>query len=217
MISAETIAELEARGLFYILGVRERSDKLVRDLVLDDPAPLVPLTITKRRKSVDYEAKAVTLAGRRYIVCRNHDEAKKDAADRAAILAALERQLKKGDKALVGNTGYRRFLAPISDDHFTIDHAKAEEDAKFDGIFVLRTNTDLAPLDVMLCYKQLTMVEQTFRTAKSLFATRPIFHKIDETIRGHRVLQFPCSRAEEGAGGAHRRPRSQGLMARHPR
>jgi hypothetical protein len=28
-------------------------------------------------------------------VCRNHDEAKKDAADRAAILAA-ERQLKKG-------------------------------------------------------------------------------------------------------------------------
>src|SRR3954462_14003852 len=38
MISAETIAELEARGLFYILGVRERSDKLVRELVLDDPA-----------------------------------------------------------------------------------------------------------------------------------------------------------------------------------
>jgi hypothetical protein len=46
MISGETISELEARGLFYILGVRERSDKLVRDLVLDDPAPFVPLTIT---------------------------------------------------------------------------------------------------------------------------------------------------------------------------
>ena len=28
---------------------------------------------------------------------------KKDAAARAAILAALERQLKKGDKSLVGN------------------------------------------------------------------------------------------------------------------
>src|SRR3954465_7553001 len=190
MISAETIAELEARGLFYILGVRERSDKLVRDLVLDDPAPFVPLTISKRRKSVDYEAKAVTLAGRRYIVCRNHGEAKKDAADRAAILGALERQLKKGDKALVGNTGYRRFLASSSEDRFTIDHAKAAEDAKFDGVFVLRTNTDLAPLDAMLCYKQLTMVEQTFRTAKSLFATRPIFHKVDETIRGHVSCSF---------------------------
>src|SRR5216684_1306461 len=154
MISAETIAELEARGLLYILGVRERTDKLVRELVLDDPGPFVPMAITKRGKSVDYEAKAVTLAGRRYIVCRNHEEAKKDAADRAAILAALERQLKKGDKALVGNTGYRRFLASTSEDRFAIDYAKAEQDAKFDGVFVLRTNIDLAPLDAMLCYKQ---------------------------------------------------------------
>jgi len=103
MISAETIAELEARGLFYLLGVRERSDKLARELVLDDPAPFVPLVVAKRDKDIDYEAKAVTLAGRRYIVCRNREEMKKDAAARAAILAALERQLKKGDKSLVGN------------------------------------------------------------------------------------------------------------------
>ena len=139
MISAETIAELEARRLRYILGVRERSDKLVRELVLDHPGPFVPLVITKRGKSVDYEAKTVALAGRRYIVCRNHEEAKKDAADRAAILAALERQLKKGDKALVGNGGYRRFLATSGKNGFVIDRAKAEEDARFDGIFVLRT------------------------------------------------------------------------------
>ena len=77
---------------------------------------------------------------------------KKDAAARAAILAALERQLKKGDKTLVGNKGYRRFLATPDDDHFVIDRAKAEEDAKFDGIFVLRTNADLSPLETMLCY-----------------------------------------------------------------
>ena len=116
MISAETIAELEARGLLYILGVRERNDKLVRDLVLDDPAAFVPLVLTKRKKDIEHEAKAVTLAGRRYIVCRNREEMKKDAAARVAILAALERQLKKGDKSLVGNKGYRRFLATQGDD-----------------------------------------------------------------------------------------------------
>ena len=190
MISAETIAELEARGFFYILGVRERSDKLVRELVLDDPAPFIPLTIAKRDKDIDYEAKAVALAGRRYIVCRNREEMKKDAAARAAILTALERQLKKGDKSLVGNKGYRRFLATPDDDHFAIDRAKAEEDAKFDGIFVLRTNTNLSPLDAMLCYKRLWMVERAFRTSKNLFATRPIFHKLDETIRGHVSCSF---------------------------
>lgn len=190
MISAETIAELEARRLLYILGVRERSDKLVRELVLEDPAPFVPLTMTKRGKEIDYEAKTVELAGRCYIVCRNHQEAAKDAADRAAILAALQRQLTKGDKALVGNTGYRRYLKTIRDDHFAIDFDKAEEDKKFDGIFVLRTNTGLNPLQAMLCYKQLWTVEHTFRTAKHLFSTRPIFHKLDETIRGHVFCSF---------------------------
>jgi hypothetical protein len=53
---------------------------------------------------------------------------------------------------------------------------------QFDGIFVLRTNTN--PLEAMLCYKQFWTVEQTFRTAKHLLSTRPIFHKLDETIRG---------------------------------
>ena len=190
MISAETIAELEARGLLYILGVRERTDTLARELVLDDPAPFIPLILTKRNKEIEYEAKAVALAGRRYIVCRNRDEMRKDAAARAAILAALERQLKKGDKSLVGNKGYRRFLATPGDDHFAIDRVKAEGDAKFDGIFVLRTNADLSPLEAMLCYKNLWMVERAFRTSKSLFATRPIFHKLDETIRGHVSCSF---------------------------
>ena len=190
MISAETVAELEARRLLYILGVRERTDKLVRQLVLDDPAPFVPLAVKKRGKESDYQAKTVTLAGRRYIVCRNHQEAEKDAADRAAIVAALERQLAKGDKALVSNTGFRRYLKTISGEHFAIDPDKIEQERKFDGVFVLRTNTDLNPLEAMQCYKQLWTVEQTFRTAKHLFSTRPIFHKLDETIRGHVFCSF---------------------------
>jgi hypothetical protein len=190
MISAETIATLEARGLLYILGVRERTDKLVREVVLSDAMPFVPLVIEKRGRDTDYGAKSVTLGGARYIVCINHQEAAKDAAERSAILAALQRQLRRGDKALVGNTGYRRFLKTVGKDHFAIDHAKAEDDARFDGVFVLRTNTDLNPLAAMLRYKQLWAVEQTFRTAKHLLATRPIFHKLDETIRGHVFCSF---------------------------
>jgi hypothetical protein len=190
MISAETIAELEARKLLYVLGVRERTDKLVRELVLDDPAPFVPFVLRKPRREVDYEAKAVTLAGRRYIVCRNLDQMTKDAADRATIVAALERQLKKGDKSLVGNKGYRRFLKNPEGDGFAIDRAKIEEDAKFDGVFVLRTNAHLSPLEAMLVYKQLWTVERAFRTTKSLLDTRPIYHKLDETIRGHVACSF---------------------------
>jgi len=96
----------------------------------------------------------------------------------------------RGDKALVGNTGFRRFLKTEGHGRFAIDPAKAEQDARFDGVFVLRTNTDLDPLAAMLRYKQLWTVEAAFRTAKHLLATRPIFHKVDATIRGHVFCSF---------------------------
>jgi transposase len=190
MISAQTLAALEARGLEYVLGVRERSAKEVRTLVLSDDAPFVPLVIPRQgRPDTELEAKAVTLGGRRYIVCRNQAEAEKDAADREAIVASLRRALRHGDKALVGNRGYRRFLkAP--EVGFAIDEARIVEDKRFDGIFVLRTNTTLNPLQAMLRYRELQGVEQLFRSAKSLLATRPIFHKCDATIRGHVFCSF---------------------------
>ncbi len=98
--------------------------------------------------------------------------------------------MKRGDKSLVGNKGFRRFLATADGGGFSIDRAKVEEDAKFDGLFVLRTNASLSPLEAMLVYKQLWIVERAFRTTKSLFETRPIYHKLDETIRGHVACSF---------------------------
>ena len=49
---------------------------------------------------------------------------------------------------------------------------------------------------------------------KHLLATRPIFHKLDETIRGHVFCSFL---AQEGAGRPHRSARSRKLLARNHR
>ena len=43
---------------------------------------------------------------------------------------------------------------------------------------------------VALQYKQLWMMEDMFRTAKTLLETRPIYHHHDETIRGHVFCSF---------------------------
>ena len=113
LISAETLAELEARRLLYILGVRERTDKLVRELVLDDPAPFVPLVMSKRGKQVDYEAKAVMLAGRRYIVCRN-----RSGGTKGRRRSHLDPRC-VGTSARQGRQSSRRQhrLSPLSQDH----------------------------------------------------------------------------------------------------
>jgi hypothetical protein len=194
MISRETIEALEAdeRGWSYILGARMRSQKEVNEEVLsragryrvvhpkragsDDPAPL--------------KVKEVRVEGRRYVVCLNEDEARKDAADREAIVTSLREQLRRGDKTLVGNKGYRRYLGGGGPDHFQVDEAKVAEDARYDGKWVLRTNTDLDAAEVALQYKRLWMVEQWFRSCKSLLQTRPIYHRCDETIRGHVFCSF---------------------------
>jgi hypothetical protein len=190
MISAVTIAGLEAQGIDYILGVRERSTVEVRTTVIDDDGVAVPLTIPRQKGETDLAVKDVVVAGRRYVLCRNEDQARKDAQTRTALLAGLERKLTQGDKALVGNAGYRRFLADPAGDGFTIDAAKVEADARFDGLFVLRTNTRLTALQVVLRYRNLLAVEQGFLAAKTLLATRPIFHRTDAAIRGHVFCTF---------------------------
>ena len=191
MISQHTLAELEARGWRYILGARMRRHKEVREEVLaragryrvvhppgvhaKDPAPL--------------RVKEVNVEGRRYVVCLNEAQKRKDEADRQGILAALGEKLKQGDKALIGNRGYRKYLTSQGE-HFVIDEQAVRREARYDGKWVLRTNTELSTAEVALKYKQLWMVEDLFRTSKSLLATRPIFHRCDETIRGHVFCSF---------------------------
>ena len=66
-----------------------------------------------------------------------------------------------------------------------------EAEARFDEqISVLCTNTTLPAAEAAVQYKRLYLVEQLFRTAKSLVDTRPIFHQWDATIKGHVFCSF---------------------------
>jgi hypothetical protein len=192
MTCQETVSDLEQQGWPYILGARMRQQVEVREQVLadrgrfrvvhgprqqsDEPAPL--------------KVKEVQIEGRRYVVCVNGEEVQSDRARREAIVAALREQLTRGDKALVGNKGYRRYLKVEGEGHFVIDEAKLAEEARYDGTWVLRTNTELPTSEVALQYKKLWLVEQWFRACKSLLETRPIYHQRDETIRGHVFCSF---------------------------
>jgi transposase len=136
------------------------------------------------------KVKDLEIGTRRYVVCLNEEQRRKDAHDRVAIVTALEKQLKCGDKSLVGNKGYRKFLAKEGDGRFIIDEAKIKDDARFDGKWVLRTNTDYEAEIVARAYKSLLTVEDIIRTTKSILMTRPIYHKCDATIRGHVFCSF---------------------------
>jgi hypothetical protein len=191
MISNETVQTLEARKIGYILGARMRAQKEVREQVMEE-ASGYQVVYPPRKCTKDpspLQVKEVWVDERRYVVCINEEQARKDARDRSNIVEALKKQLERGDKSLVGNRGYRKFLRPLKSG-FEIDLDKVDKESRYDGKWVLRTNTDMATEKVALTYKMLWMVEQLFRTFKSLLETRPIFHKWDETIRGHVFCSF---------------------------
>jgi hypothetical protein len=191
MISAETMTYLEEEKIPYILGARMRKSKEVKEEVLSragryrevhpegsstkDPSPL--------------KVKEVIVDGRRYIVCMNEKQARKDVTDRQAIIDSLQEKLKSNPKSLVGNKGYRKYLN-LEKDTVSVNQEKIEEEARYDGKWVLKTNTTLTAEQAALKYKELWQVEQVFRDMKSVLDTRPIFHQLDETIRGHVFCSF---------------------------
>jgi hypothetical protein len=194
MISQETLDELEdpATNWKYILGARMRRQKEVRDQVLGRAGAyreVTPERLTSKAPA-PLKVKEVWTGDRRYVVCLNEEQRRKDAFDRQAIVEHLRAQLKCGEKSLIGNKGYRKYVATVGENHFALDEKKIKAEARYDGKWVLRTNMDLPAEAIAQKYKQLWMVEDIFRTMKSILDTRPIYHKCTETIRGHVFCSF---------------------------
>lgn len=182
MFGREVIEGLEERKMEYILGARMRNVREVRDDVIGRAGRY-------REVAGNLHVKEVRVGDHRYVVCFNPDEAEKDRADRETIVASLTERLAQGPKALIGNRGFRRYLK-VESDAVSVDPAKLKGEARFDGKYVLRTNTALSADEVAIQYKRLWRVERFFRSAKSLLETRPIFHHHDDTIRGHIFCSF---------------------------
>jgi hypothetical protein len=192
MISRDTITMLtehDQAPFDYVLGCRMRRQKEVNETVLARAGRYQPV-------ADNLEVKEVRVGARRYVICRNPQEALKDAATREAILDKLRQTVaKQGPKAVIGNRGYARFLK-VAKGSVSVDEEAVKRDARLDGKFVLTTNTDLPTAEVAQTYKSLWRVERTFREQKSTLEVRPIYHQRDDTSMGHIVASFLALRLE---------------------
>jgi hypothetical protein len=140
MVSQATLDAFENSDppVRYIVGVRMRRQKEVSMSVLGSRKPWFE-SVPERSKAKDpapLKIKEVWVEDRRYVVCLNEEERRKDAHDREAIVAHLKEQLRRGDKSLVGNKGYRRYLKVQGDNHFAIDEEQIKAEARYDGLWV---------------------------------------------------------------------------------
>jgi hypothetical protein len=191
MISVDNRQHLDQHGIAYILGARMRRVNEIKFDVLNDSGDYQEVYPERPESHAPspLKVKEVMVNDQRYIVCLNEKQARKDAADRQAIIESLQAKLESNPKALIGNKGYRQYVN-IDSGHVRLDQQKIDDDARFDGKWVLQTNTSLPAEEAALKYKELWQVEHVFRDMKSTLDTRPIFHQRDETIRGHVFCSF---------------------------
>ena len=127
--------------------------------------------------------------GRTIICTWSEKRAKKDKAEREEKIARAEKMLeqpssieKKASRYFIKNTGEKKY---------TIDQQKINKQVRFDGFKAIATNAkDITPQVALEKYKDLYKIEQSFRSFKSYFETRPMFHWTDTRIEGHIVLCY---------------------------
>ena len=193
MISAATIAGLEERKLEYILGARERSEAIVRKIVLENDDPFVPLLVERKAGETQLFVKQVKVEGIRYHRLPQRGGGREGPQGARGDRGRARRAIEEGRQGADRQFRLPRYLRKASArgaSSFEIDAGKLAEEARFDGIFVLRTNAKVTPLQAVLRYRDLLQVEDLFRRTKAIMRTRPIFHSSDAAIRGHVFCSF---------------------------
>jgi arginine repressor len=189
MMGKKSLELLEDKPPYdYILGCRMRKQKEIGTEVLGRGGRYQDV-------AENLKVKEVRVDDRRYVICLNEEEARKDEAARSAILDHLREKLAGGAMSLVGNKGYARYLR-VTPNAVHIDEDKVAAESRYDGKYVLRTNTDLPAAEVAQTYKSLWRVERAFRETKSTLEVRPIFHHRDDMSIGHIVAGFLALRLE---------------------
>jgi hypothetical protein len=197
MVSQDNLTKLSASGGKYILCMPMRRGDEVTHEVLQRPGRYQRVAANLRVKEV------VVGAGerrRRYVVCHNPEEEKRQRAHRRQVLNELEAELAslqevRGEShskrvcQLRSSRRYGRYLRLTKGGLLRIDAAKERLEAQLDGKFVVHSNDDsLTPADLALGYKQLQRVEEAWRTLKSGLRLRPVYHWAVHRIHAHVAL-----------------------------
>jgi hypothetical protein len=136
----------------------------------------------------------------RFVICFNPDQAERDAAIRARLVAQLEELIDGTDAltaperarlegSLAARQGLKRFLRVTPAGLLRIDKAKIKTEENLDGKYLLRcSDPHMTTEDIALGYKQLLQVERGWRDMKQVIDLRPVYHRREDRIRAHVIL-----------------------------
>jgi transposase len=133
---------------------------------------------------------------RRYILCYNPKEARRQQNHREHLVTLLEEELARHPKndasaqwaiELLASRRFKRYLTVSKSNRLRIDKAKIREAQRYDGKWVLETNDDTISLEDAACgYKGLMVIERCFRSLKrTQIKLTPMYHWAPRRIETH--------------------------------
>jgi len=125
MVSEENLSLITKKGYEYIVGVKMRTLKKVRDQVLSTRGHY-------RKLEDNLKVKETVLDEMRYIICYNPLEAEKDKKDRTEIISNLKEKIGTGSLGRVLTGDARRFCK-IQAKEILINTKKIQNEASCDG------------------------------------------------------------------------------------
>jgi hypothetical protein len=184
MVTEEILTALRESGVEYVVGARltlkAEAALSYRGARWEEVPDLAPLRI-----------KACTVGGETYVVCHNPEEEVHDRKRRQEIVARLKEALEKNPSgsSLLRNSLFRPYVEVVGKAVRLSEEAIARQ-ARLDGKYILRANTQLESSEIARVYRQLWRVERAFREVKGPFQLRPLRHFVDRRIRGHVMVCF---------------------------
>ena len=192
--SAANRRALRAGDHHYILGEKLRGDSAQAKAALARPGRYAIIADNLRVKEVNLGD------GERFVICHNPEAADRDAAIRTRLLAQLGELIDTSDTltatkraelrgVISTKPGLNRYLRVTPGGLLRIDAAAVKTEQKLDGKYLLRaTDPTMSTEDIALGYKQLYEVERGWRSMKTELDLRPVYHRLEERVRGHVIL-----------------------------
>lgn len=182
-VSEKLIEALEGQRVSYILGMRLRKNKEVCKVVLGRAGRY-------REVADNLETKEVWVGERRYVVCHNPEGEERDRKRREEIVARTRKELeKKGPQSFIMPRGLKRYVKVVGGE-LLLKEDVVREESRYDGKWVLRTNTELPAEEIAQAYKGLWRIERAFREVKSGLEVQPVFVYTEDHVRGHIMVCF---------------------------
>ena len=178
----------------YLLATRLNSVKEANQDVLSRPGRY-------RKVSDNLHVKEVVVGGegvrrRRYLLCYNPKEARRQQKQRQEIVQQLEQELARHRNTsatsqwaieLLASQRTKRYLTITAQGQIRLDKKAIQQAARTDGKWVIQTNDDtLTPEDAACAYKSLSVIERCFRTLKSTqLKLNPVYHRLSRRLEAH--------------------------------